>query len=76
MYDRLEDKELRKMLLRYNAKLYLKGLSILSRCKIKKSVEKNVLFGDWVSIRMFVQSLIFTLLPKTYAFFVDKMFLK
>lgn len=71
MYSKIQDRSFRKVALRYNVKLYLKGLSILVRCKKKWKPKNQVLFGKWVSMRSVIQSGIFIIFPRIYANFID-----
>ena len=71
IYMQSKDNIFRKVALRYNAKLYLKGLSILVRCGKKRRVEKRLFFGGWASLRTTMQGILFCLFPKFYAKVID-----
>ncbi len=71
LYSKLPDRSFRTAALRYNAKLYLKGLSILVRCKKKRKNKTQVLLGKWASLRTVIQSGIFIIFPKFYAHKID-----
>ena len=71
IYSKIHDRTLRTAALRYNAKLYLKGLSILVRCKKKRKPKMQVLLGKWASIRSILQGGIFIIFPHIYANIID-----
>ena len=71
IYMQSKDLEFRKVAFRYNAKLYLKGLSILKRCGEKRKVRKKMILGRWAFPRILLQGGMFLLLPKFYAHVID-----
>ena len=76
IYSQIQDRVLRTVALRYNAKLYLKGLSILLRCKKKRKAKMSVLFGKWASVRTIIQNCVFVVFPYFYAYVIDYQLIK
>ena len=71
IYSKIRESKLQVVALRYNAKLYLKGLSILVRCKRKRRPKIKLLFGNWCSLRTVIQSSMFIVFPLLYAYLID-----
>ena len=71
LFDKHENTVLRKYALRYNAKLYMKGFSILKRCNEKIVADKSLIIGKWNSPRLFLQGVFLITFPCFYAKHID-----
>ena len=70
-YLEIKNAELKKSALRYNAKLYMKGFSILIRCGKKIKPDKKIIYGFWTTFRLFIQATLLCLTPRFYAEYFD-----
>ena len=58
--------------MRYNAKIFLKGASIVLRCGGIVSDRKKIVYKNWITLKDAIQFLIFLIAPRFYASIIDK----
>lgn len=76
IYQNINVEEIKRLALRYNAKLFISGASIVIRCGEKIKNQKKIVFKNWITQKERFQFLLFLFSPRFYASIIDKYFLR
>lgn len=75
IYQNIVSEETKRLAYRYNAKLYLRGASIVIRCGGAIHNPQKIVDGNWITLKERIQFMLFLVAPKFYALIIDKYFL-